>query len=353
MLICELLTHLVTDKPLAAAEAVAEGSEAAVQQDRQIRWLLDGGLGPLLHHATRAAPQAIPARWRHELLAAELTARVRRAALDVVGAELLDACAALGVELTLLKGVSVSVQFYAEPHLRPMADMDVLFPSALHETAARALTGEMGAFERIEFERPPGPHHDEPLRHRAHGAVVELHKGLYADGSPLAAGSVFSAEAVLQRAEPALWLGRRVRRLPAELQLAYIAASWFNDMTVLKVQPSFLPSLCDALLLMRHCGAGLDWRRLQGWLDNAMARGCLYALLAYLPRFGVPSAPADFMRWLAQAQDVVGPLQLRLIHRMLDHHLVGARPWTYPFPPPMPGRYSPHYQWRKRLLDQP
>lgn len=353
MLIKFLLTHLVTEMPFLRADVADEASEAAAAQDRHIRWLIEGGLGPLLHHATRAQPEAVPARWRHELLAAELTARVRRAALDSVGATLLDACAAQGVELTLLKGVSVSVQLYPEPHLRPMSDIDVLFPGEAYGKVVDALTGAQGAFERVEFERPPGPHHDEPLRHRALGVIVELHRGLYDDGSPLAAGSLFSADAVLRRAEPALWLGRRVRRLPAELQLAYIAASWFNDMTVLKVQPSFLPSLCDALLLMRHCGAQLDWRRLRGWLDNPMARGCLYALLAYLPRFGVPPAPTDFMRWLAQAQDVVGPLQLRLIHRMLDHHLVDARPWSYPFPPPMPGRYSPHYQWRKRLLDQP
>lgn len=353
MLVSELLSHIVTEAPFSPAGQAAEGSEQAAEQDRQIRWLMDGGLGPLLHQATRTQPDAVPARWRNQLLAAELTARVRRAALDGVGAALLDACAAVGVELTLLKGASVSVQLYPEPHLRPMGDIDVLFPAAQYDAVAGALTGAQGAFERIGFERPPGAHHDEPLRHRAQGVIVELHKALYDDDSALAAGRLFAPQAVLQRAEPALWLGRRVRRLPAELQLAYTAASWFNDMTVLKVQPSFLPSLCDALLLMRHHGAALDWRRLQGWLDNAMARGCLYALLAYLPRFGVPPAPADFMHWLAQAQDVVGPLQLRLIHRMLDHHLVGARPWTFPFPPPMPGRYSPHYQWRKRLLDRP
>jgi hypothetical protein len=344
-----LLTHAATGEPLAADQAFFKRQSEA-EQDRQLHWLLQGGLGPLLHHAMRAQADDLPVRWREALLAADLTARVRWSAVEGPAAALIDTCAALDVELTLLKGISVSAQLYPEPHLRPMADIDLLLPSHLHPKVVSALTSPEGGFERVDFPVAPGLHHDEPLRHRAQGLVVELHKALFPSYSPLSAGKLFAPDAVLQRCVPAIWLGRPVRRLPAELQLPYIAAAWFNDLTDLKVQPSFLPSLFDAVLLLRHCGAALDWQRLQDGLDNTLARGCLYALLAYLPRFGVASAPADFMAWLAREQDVVGPLQLRLIHRMLDHHLIGARPWTYPFPPPVPGRYSPQYQWRKRVL---
>lgn len=343
-----LLVHAATGAPLGADAAFFREARAE-EQDRQLRWLLDGGLGALLHHATRAQPEVLPERWREALLSAELTARLRHAALEASVRELVCACAALGIEPTLLKGVSVSEQLYPQPHLRPMSDFDVLLPPQHHAEVEAALTAAGGGWERLEFPTQPGMHHDAPLRHRAHGGIVELHRSLFPTYSPLSAGTLFAPAQVLARAQASRWHGEPVRRLPPELQLPYIAASWFNDLSDMRVHPSFLPSLFDALLLLRRFGATLDWARLRGWLDNDLARGCLYVLLAYLPRFGAAPAPADFMAWLRAGQRAVGPLQLRLIHRMLDGHLVAARPWTLPLPPPVPGRYSPAYQWRKRV----
>jgi hypothetical protein len=342
-----LLVHATMDKPSAAHQPVpALGPDAQAQ--RQFEWLMRGGLGPLLYHALGERAQPVPEPWRDALLAAELSARVRQAQQQETAAELIAACARLGVEPVLLKGISVSEQFYPAPHLRPMSDIDVLLPEALHERLVSALTGE-GGFELTAFDDAPGMHHGAPLRHRARGTLVEVHRALFPRRSPLHACSLFSADAVLARAVPSSWQGRPVRRLPLDVQLAYIAASWFNDMVVFGFQPSFLPSLFDAAYLLRRQGAALDWGALRAGLDDDMARGCLYTLLTYLPRFGGVSAPQAFTGWLAGSQPVVGPLQLRLIHRMLDRHLLGARPWTLPLPPPMPGRYSPTYQWHKRV----
>jgi hypothetical protein len=342
-----LLSHAATGAPL---QLEALGQPEAVRE-RQFRWLMRGGLGPLLHHATRAQPQGVPAHWREELLAAELTARVRQATLAQSAVELIDACAEIGVELTLLKGISVSDQLWPAPHLRPMSDIDVLLPVQLLPEVERALTAAGGGHERMDFPVRPGLHHDAPLRHRGRGTVVELHKALFPENSPFSVGRLFAPQEVLARTEASSFQGRAVRRLPPALQLPYIAAAWFNDLTELKVDPSFLPSVFDAAFLLRHHGATLDWDALRGWLaeDDGMARGCLYALLSYLPRFGITPAPEGFMAWLAGSQGVVGPLQRRLIHWMLDHHLVGARRWSLRLPPPVPGRYSARYQWRKRV----
>lgn len=346
----QLLAHAATGTPLRLDAAGATGPGEAVQED-QFRWLMRGGLGPLLHHALRAQPEGVPAPWRDALLAAELTARVRQSALAQSAAELIDACAGLGVELTLLKGISVSEQLWPAPHLRPMSDVDVLLPRLLLGEVESALTAPAGGYERMEFPVRPGLHHDAPLRHRGHGTVVELHKALFPEDSPFSVGRLFAPQEVLARTVASSFQGREVRRLPPALQLPYIAAAWFNDITELKVDPSFLPSAFDAVFLLRHHGATLEWDTLRGWLedDDGMARGCLYAMLSWLPRFGVAPAPEGFMTWLAGSQRVVGPLQRRLIHWMLDRHLVGARPWSLPLPPPVPGRYSPRYQWRKRV----
>ncbi|NML16622.1 nucleotidyltransferase family protein [Azohydromonas caseinilytica] len=343
-----LLAHAAMGVPLPAGHPFFSAT-APEEQDREFQWLMEGGLGALLAHATRDEPDVLPARWRDALRAAELTARVRQAPLLESAAELIDLCRRLGIEPTLLKGISVSEQLYPAPHLRPMSDIDVLLPVQQHDEVARALTSEDGGWEVMDFQARAGLHHGAPLRHRARGTVLELHRALFPDDSPFSVGRLFAPDEVLARVVPSSFRGQPVRRLPAELQLAYIAASWFNDMTELQVHPSFLPSVFDAAYLLRRFGDSLDWRALRNWLDDGMTRGCLYALLSYLPRFGAPPAPGDFTAWLAASQDVVGPLQLRLIHRMLDRHLLAARPWTLPFPPPVPGRYSLRHQWRKRV----
>lgn len=76
-------------------------------------------------------------------------------------------------------------------------------------------------------------------------------------------------------------------------------------------------------------------------------------MVSYLPPYGVePPAPAAMAR-LAAEQRLGGPLQFRLIHRMLDLQQFGGRPWDHALRPPMPGRYSIAQQFRKRVLNRP
>jgi hypothetical protein len=84
------------------------------------------------------------------------------------------------------------------------------------------------------------------------------------------------------------------------------------------------------------------------WIDNAMVKAHLYAMLTYLPRFGIGSAPRATLEWLSSSQSLMGPIQLKATHWMLDRHLVGGRPWTWFVPPPVPGRYNLLHQIRKR-----
>jgi len=146
--------------------------------------------------------------------------------------------------------------------------------------------------------------------------------------------------------------GRPVKRLTPELQLAYIASSWFNDLTRCKVHPSFIASLFDGIYLLAASGRTLNWSGMLEWLDNDMAKASLYAMATYLPRFGVEQPPPAALVQLASTQSLVGPIQLRMIHRMLDRHLIGGRPWDLALPPPVPGRYSLVHQFKKRVLSR-
>lgn len=316
------------------------------REARQFASLVQGGLGPLLRWAAPGAG-AVPRGLAETLLAADLTARVRHASLIETAVDVLDVCQALGVAAVFLKGISTGVQLYPAEHLRPMGDVDVLLPSADHAKVEAALLD--AGFARLPYPAFAGHHHSAPLRHARRRTVVELHTALFPQSAPVHAAAVFETERLHRGSVPLIYHGRKAARLSNEVQLPYIAAAWFNDMTTSRFHPSFLVSLFDAVFLLKAHGRTLDWDGVSRSLGNEMVKASLYAMLTYVTRFGIEPPPRDVMRRLAANGGLVGPLQRRLIHAVLDRNLLGSRPWSLPWPPPMPGRYSPRHQLRKRL----
>ena len=348
-LVGQLLTYAATGAPLGHGNSRfawrPEGGD-----ERQFRWAIDGGLGPLLHRATRDCVDVVPPAWREALLSADLTARVRHGNLADAMLEIIEACDCLQICVTLLKGISVSEQLYPAEHLRPMADIDVLIPAHAYALVEAALLDR--GYSKLNHPTIDVHHHGPPLRHPRRRTVVELHRGLFPDDSPFREDTAFSLSNVSLRSTWSQYHGRPVKRLAPELQLAYIASSWFNDLTLCKVHPSFIASLFDAIYLLAASGRTLNWSGMLEWLDNDMAKASLYAMVTYLPRFGVEQLPSAALVQLASTQALVGPIQLQMIHRMLDRHLIGGRPWGLALPPPVPGRYSLVHQFKKRILSR-
>ena len=180
--------------------------------------------------------------------------------------------------------------------------------------------------------------------------LVELHTALFPASALVHGTAIFRPTHLHANRRVASYNGRNAGHLTAEIQLVYIAASWFSDITTFGFHPSFLASLFDAVLLLKLHGSTLDWDDMLRSVDNPMARASLYALLTYVTRFGTTPAPGPVVRRLADNRGLVGPLQRRLIHASLDRYLMGARAWPLPLPPPVPGRYSPRHQFEKRLM---
>jgi len=136
-----------------------------------------------------------------------------------------------------------------------------------------------------------------------------------------------------------------------------------------------VPSLLDAVYLLKASETSLDWDDLFGWLDNETAMASLYVMLAYLSRCGLHQFAPSILSRLASRQNLVGTAELRIISSVLDSYLIAGRPftslfsdwhativlnamlasgshtakllslpWTVAFPPSIPDRYSMRYQ---------
>jgi hypothetical protein len=345
-LLIRLLKYAATDTPQDSANRTGISLEGV--DERQIRWALDAGLGALLYRATRHCLDRVPVAWRDALLSAELTARVMHGNRVETANEIIEICQERRVDPTLLKGISISDQYYPAPHLRPMGDIDILVPADAHASIESALL-RRGYVPQPGYSVTKDAKHGVPLAHPERHVWVELHTALYDEIWPVP--DAFDIANVAAQRAVSTFHGRRVYRLTDELQLLYIASGWAGDLAHYNVEihPSCIPPLLDVLYLLKASGKVLDHSQLAVGAGSEMAIASLYVMLAYFARHGLGSESRQLSRLLASSQKLVGPVQLRVIHAVLDRYLIGGRPWNLPVPLPVPGRYSVRRQLRKRL----
>jgi Uncharacterised nucleotidyltransferase len=344
VLVLQLLTYAAKDLPSRPADGVLSSIDES--NNREIQWVLKGGLGPLLYRALGKQAEHVSVPWRDRLLSADLSAQVRHAALVETAKEVIDICQDKGIRVTLLKGISISDQYYPAARLRPMGDIDILIPAKEYASAESALLGR-GYMRHPSYQPGEGSHHGVPLLDPRRGDWVELHTTLFPRSETMHCGRLFDPSRVWAHSTASEFHGRSIYRLNDEFQLVYIAYSWIRDLTLSGIHPSFLASLLDAIYLLKASGKVLNWRSLFDWLESEMATASLYVMLAYLARHGLAETTTPTLT-LASRQRIVGPLQLWLIHKTLDLFLLAGRPLGRVFRPPVPGRYSLRYQLRKR-----
>lgn len=345
--------------------------------DRQLRHIVDAGLAPLLHHAAHDRLEIIPARWHDVLKGAELTARFVHGALCDSATQVIDVCRDVGAPVTLLKGISVSDQYYPAPHLRPMGDVDLLL-SERDCPVVESVLLRKGYTRMANFHVGEGEPHGAPLLDPQRSVWIEPHTALFHMNAHVNANSLFAPVNVARRSIASTFHGRPVLRLSDELQLAYIASYWLRDISRNRMHPSFLVPLLDALFLLNASAESLDWDGLLDSLDNEMAIASLYVLLVQVKQYGFDDHISPVLPRLAAMQRIVGAAELRIMGSLLDACLVDGKqfmgsfggrhpmiestivdtlltsnlfarkvlalPWNFVFPPRVPERYSAGYQ---------
>ena len=169
--------------------------------------------------------------------------------------------------LTLLKGIALCEQYYAEPHLRTMRDIDFLVESdavPVVETLLRNLGYVQKSQRPPEFYREH--QHTAPFLHPRTGVWVEVHRGLFRAGSELGLDRVFSLETVKKELRPSKFRGRTVTCLSHELQIVYLASHWAFSFERLGAMRAML----DIIYILRH-DPEIHWPQILDWLDASIA----------------------------------------------------------------------------------
>ena len=148
--------------------------------DRQLRWITEAGLGPLLWSVSKKDLKTGESPSCRDLKAADLTARlINHIQLETLG-EILARCKGLFPPITLLKGSSTGSELYPEPHLRIMRDLDLLVDPK-DQPKLESILLEMGFRQQStnSHEFYAAHHHSMPFYHRERDVWVEVHRGLF------------------------------------------------------------------------------------------------------------------------------------------------------------------------------
>jgi hypothetical protein len=295
--------------------------------DRQVKWILSAGLGPLLYRAAIDGVDHKATTRSKALWSADLTAQIRHGNLVDTAKEVIDTCHSVGVMPTLLKGISISDQHYPVAHLRPMGDIDILVPWRAREVVESAIL-KLGYSRMRDFQLDRDSVHGVPLFHSGRSVWVEVHTTLFPRRDRLSQNYVFSPACLDAHSINSTFHGRPIYRLTDELQLIYTASFWIRDLSRFGFHASYLPPLFDVIYLLKNSGQTLNWDRLLCSLDNEMAKASFYVMLTLLSGWEFLSVPSSVPTHLASSQKIVGAIELRLINLMLEAHLIRGQPFT-------------------------
>jgi hypothetical protein len=274
------------------------------------------GLAPQLHQRLAEWGVPVPPRAAARLGATYQANAQRNAAIYAQLGEALAACAGRGLRPIALKGIHLAALVYADPALRPMNDIDLLFTSA-ERPAAEAVLESLGyAGKRRSPDVGPGvtKHTSTFRRATAQAATpnpylstaadrtVEPHTSLEESWFGL---KVDITAGVRERAAPARLGGHACRVLAREDLLLHVCVHFCFHLIM--GAPSMV-QLADVLAVTS--AGGIDW---PAFAERAIAcRAAPYTLAAVtLARdlLGAP-APHDAAQRLARATP--GPLRRRV-----------------------------------------
>ena len=344
-------------------------------QEPVLRHALSAGLGPLLYRASRANPSNTDNPSFPLLHGCDLTARLLTGALLDASEEILVSDAALAQEITLLKGISICENIYPEPHLRTMADIDLLIPRS-RRSALETLLGDLGYRQESPFPAAfyATHHHSMPFHNPRRGVWVEVHTHLFPATTTVWRDAMFDPASLLAHREPFRFRGAFACRFEIELRLAYICSHMAEHLTFLREPFAFIDLMCE----LKRYGPQIDWDRLLSRLGRGMAAAHLDLLLDYLRRRGLVAVPPEVIRALSAAQPCLNGASRRVLHGMIDGFLLNrplfdrlrtrtnvkiaweallsprpalvnflCLPWSLLFPPQEPKRFHPLFQARR------
>lgn len=295
-------------------------------EDSTIRLALNAGLGAILYPMLRKSidgDSKSATVLLNALHGADLTARVLTAELLDAAEQILRSSTILARSITLLKGIAICEEYYPEPHLRTMGDIDLLIPHE-HQPLLESVLTSLGYQQKSESpaEFYKTHHHSMPYFHPEKGIWVEVHTALFPVSLAVANDKLFSDSYVKSQIVPMTFRGVRTNQLSLELQIPYVCAHMGEHLTFARESFAFF----DIVYLLTNAGKKCNWDFLLSSLELSTTAGHVYVILSYLVRHRVVTLPLDTLSRLYKAQKNINSVSLFMLHSIVHKYLLNGRP---------------------------
>ncbi|MDH4049065.1 MAG: nucleotidyltransferase family protein [Gammaproteobacteria bacterium] len=289
--------------------------------DWEQQYIVSAGLGPMAYDVRLNTPES--AQEDQIFRSAHLTALIIYRQMRKATTEVLRAANHAGIDVVLLKGISISDELYRPAHYRIMGDIDVLVSEG-HSAQLNELLLSSGYRVRSESEGPrtPARHHHLPeLRHPDSGVSIEIHTSLVsrtilADKS-LNQREVFSAEV-----RQSMFDGVPCYRFSPEYQIVYTLMHWAIDYK----WPVNVISINDIIHLVNRQDVSVEWARIATWMARySIFADTLTALLLYLEQCNLIDVPAELDDQIRCARKRMGRINLGVLHWLLQTFPMSGR----------------------------
>jgi len=314
--VTQLLRYYHCGKP-------ADAKQYALPTGDQVDFLCDVGLGPIAFRVygddfRRSDPDLFAI-----LQSADLTTRVIYGQLEKATVELVTRLRNVGVIPILLKGISTSAQFYDPPHLRVMADIDLLVESSQVELVMTEVAnlGYEIKDKQWQLYRTFGHHHLPAATHPTTGATIEVHTGLFGSEEFYSREAVFQRESFAGQAIPFDYHGIPVARFTPEFQFIFTVSKWSVD----DDWAINLTGINDAIHILQESESQFDWPTISGWTEaNPHLVPIISALMHYLEQVGIVTMSPELQKALAGAAQEPRKRTMELLARLLHAYPFNA-----------------------------
>ncbi len=247
--------------------------------EKTINWLIQTKLAAAVLYYT--PEKDIPPVFVSQLKAEELSAKFWYQSQFSSAMALIAELNAHNITPTLLKGLSVSTQYYPEPYFRAMRDIDLLVTPQDIEQVEK-LMPHLDYVQRSNESESfyKSHHHTMPWQHTKNETWFEIHKKLFSNSLPHYSETIFGIDSIHKNKYPDTLQYKdktlNVYRLDPELQLVYITAHWARSFK----RTGGLFAFIDTALIINK--ATIDWEKLYKLSNDPYIANYIFILFSLL-----------------------------------------------------------------------
>ena len=284
-----------------------------------VQQAIDKGIGPLLFRTTKSNPNSAASTLQPILHGAEITSRILvHEQLDSLQC-ILDALGSSARHVTLLKGISTCLQYFPEPHMRTMGDIDLLVTRE-RQAELEELLRDTGYCQQSAL--PPSyyqqHHHSMPFFHPTRKVWIEVHTQLFPPQSHLAQDRIFTRTHIENNTVPYNFRGLSTNVLRSELEIAYLAAHWGPSFPF----PRGLMPILDMMYLLKVNKTSINWKDFLARLRGSAATPFVYLMLSFLQYQQLCGPGPSVLRRLQYMQKTINDPVLAILLRIFKKYLV-------------------------------